>query len=405
MSDELPNTSRWSSGKEPSLSSDSGYGSIGMNEGGIEACQSINEGVALPSQGLFALDRKVIRLKIFDREIPQSVRYRFSDLHELFEMPLYEYLTKAKVKPSGHAMKLKVMGENAEKAKPWILVLSCELASKRIRKFFNQTQIKIEYQPSNSDMPSFQVYVCNRAPRAMAAEVDVYADWQDSSLLCGQMIRIGQHDPRIATLGGVIKVFSSDASSKLYGVTAGHTIAKDPSPEDSIPESDEEEESSEDEQSLLDENELELDIAFDEDHDVQDIGTELTTPSDWKATRHGGPWPLIGHISVTSDSTAGPDLDWALIGFDDVAAQSPSNLFSIASTSPYFSHQLRPLACEPMVDDPDRDVVLISGLGGKLGKLSTSASYLNMGRSKKSTETYTLTLRRSSVLSPGDCGS
>lgn len=59
-----------------------------------------------------------------------------------------------------------------------------------------------------------------------------------------------------------------------------------------------------------------------------------------------------------------------------------------------------------MVDDPDREVVLVSGLGGlKPGKISTSTSYLNMGLSTRATETYTLTLNPNSKLDPGDCGS
>ncbi len=115
-----------------------------MAQGGIEACQPIAEGVALPSNGYLALTRKVVKLKIFDPEISQSFRYNLSDLHDLLEMALYEYLTKARVKPSGHAMILRVLGENSETAKPWILVLCCEIASKKIKKFFNQSQIKAE---------------------------------------------------------------------------------------------------------------------------------------------------------------------------------------------------------------------------------------------------------------------
>lgn len=406
-SDELPITSRWSLGKEPSISSDSGYGSAGMQEGGIEACQPITEGVALPSHRIFAIERKITRLKLFDREIPQSIRYRFSDLHDLFQMPLYEYLTKARVKPSGHAMKLKVLGESAETAKPWILVLCAEMASKRIKKFFNQGQIKAEYQPSNPDMPSFQVYVCNRAPRAMAARVDVYADWQDHMPLCGQMIEVSELDgTRIATLGGVIKVLSSDANSKLYGMTAGHIIAQEPMFEDNDFECDEEAVSDEDEQSLPDEDRFELDLGFDEDQGPRDVDTEFSDPTDWQSVQHRDSWPLIGHVHVTSDPTSGPDLDWALIDFDKTALQSQSNTFTFPGSDTQVSRELRALACEPTVDDPDRDVVLVSGSGRiKPGKIATAASYLNMGLSKECTETYTLTLRHGSMLDPGDCGS
>ncbi len=109
---------------------------------------------------------------------------------------------------------------------------------------------------------------------------------------------------------------------------------------------------------------------------------------------------------MASNPNAGPDLDWALVDFKNITAQQRLNVFTIPFSNPQISRYLRALACEPMVDDPDREVVLVSGLGGlKPGKISTSTSYLNMGLSTRATETYKLTLNLNSKLDPGDCGS
>ncbi|KAK4691824.1 hypothetical protein P7C71_g5262, partial [Lecanoromycetidae sp. Uapishka_2] len=243
----------------------------------------------------------------------------------------------------------------------------------------------------------------------MAAGADVYADWREWAPLCGQMIEIGEPDRRrVATLGGVVKVLSSDATSKLYGMTAGHVVTEEPILEEEDLEPDKEDDSDDEEQGFQDEEELQLevDIDLDEGLGVHGVGTEPTGSNSWQHTRQEGPWPLIGHISAISDAATGPDLDWALIDFDNIAAQLLSNVFTIPGSDPRISRDLQALACEPMMDDPDRDVVLVSGSSGlKPGKVSTTTSYLNMGHSKRSAETYNLSLYQNLVLNPGDCGS
>lgn len=187
-------------------SSDSGYASTGNTTDGsaTDHSQDFADGVALPSR---IFERKVTKLRLFNKEIPQLTQHRFHDLLELFEVPLCDYLIKAKVKPNPISIKLKVLGESEATAKPWIVVLCNEEASKKIRQFFNQQQIKAAYQPSNPDssLPSLKVFVCNRPPRPMAGR-EIYIDYDEKNTICGRSIKVGEaHQSRFATLGGVIK--------------------------------------------------------------------------------------------------------------------------------------------------------------------------------------------------------
>ena len=191
-------------------SSDSGYASTGNTTDGstTEHPQDFADGVALPSRSFF--ERKA-KLSVFHNEIPQLTQHRFHDLHELFERPLCDYLIRAKVKLNPISVKLQVLGESEATAKPWIVVLCNETASKKIRRFFNQQQIRAEYQPSNPDssLPSFEVLVCKRPPRPMAS-TEIYGDYDERSTTCGRIIKVGEaHQACFATLGGVVMyVFS-----------------------------------------------------------------------------------------------------------------------------------------------------------------------------------------------------
>ena len=382
---------------------DSGYGSrVGMERRERpHGFQPTVEGVALPQHGL--IERKV-KLRVFNEEIPESTQYRFADLYELLETPLYDYLKKAKAKSSGHAIKLKVMGECEDAARPWILVLCHKTASKWMKRFFSQSQIKVEYKPSSADpyRASFQICICNGPPKLMAATetIEVYGYWDEHATLCGQVIGVGTpHQTRIATLGGVIQVVASDASYRSYGMTAGHIVNRVALEESEQDESSDHEDN-EDQESIDTESEGsqnsegkhgwgpgaelagvhdELDVAVQSSPvEVERVGCQLS-------------WPLKGHVSVASDPTHEPDLDWALLEFDDKETMDWPNIFSWADHR--LSGPLKELDVVPMETDPDRTVVLVSGIGGlKPGTLSTSVSYLNMGRTKTSTKTYTLLL-------------
>lgn len=393
-------------------SSDSGYASTGnMTDGSTtDHSQNFADGVALPSRSFF--ERRVTKLRLFDREIPQLTQHRFHDLHELFEVPLCDYLIKAKVKPNPISIKLKVLGESEATAKPWIVVLCNKTVSKKIRQFFNQQQIKAAYQPSNPDsfLPSFEVFVCDRPPRPMAG-TEIYIDYDETGTICGRSIKVGEaHQSRFATLGGVIKVIKPTGIITLHGMTAGHILAQQPLGQDSFDQVEYcDEKDEEDEGFYSAEEEYELDDSFDSDEEVQEIPTTGDRArSVSQSTQLEGLWPKIGCVSAASNEGTGTgnDLDWALIDFDKPTDYRP-NLLTLAGREEKAAIN-RPLeANENFTEDgSSRLVFLLTGTGGvKSGMLSTSLSFLMMGPAKAFTKTYTVVLPHGSVLNAGDCGS
>ena len=427
--------------------SDSGYGSTGNTTDGstTEHSQDFADGVALPSRNFF--ERKTTKLKLFDREIPQLTQHRFHDLHELFERPLLDYLIKAKVNPNPISIKLKVLGESEATAKPWIVVLCSTAASKKIRQYLNQPQIKAAYQPpdiADSFIPSFKVFVCNRPPRPMAG-TEIYADFNKGATMCGRVIKVGEaHQSRFATLGGVIKyvifepilsileqrsglerhfpaisnletcftarctpseqaMLTGNAQSRvitpsgkimLYGMSAGHILAKQPLGQDIFEEIDYFDE--EDEGFYSGGEDFELDDSYEGDEEVQDSATTgEETQNASQSTHLGRLWPKVGCISAASNDGLGTgnDLDWILIEFDRTEDYRPNLLVSLdREEEPAGDCQLKEnRRCTE--DGSSRPVFLLSGTGGvKRGTLSTSLSFLMMGPAKAVTKTYTLVL-------------
>ena len=431
-----------SSAKTNSLEGfDSGYGSTGNTTDGsitTDHSQDFADGVALPSRRIF--ERRVTKLRLFHRDIPQLTQHRFHDLHELFERPLYDHLIEAKINPHPISLKLKVLGESEATAKPWIVILCSKAASKRVRHFFNQQHIKADYQPSSPDsfLPSFEIFVCNRPPRPMAG-MEIYGDFDQRSTVCGSIIRVGEADQaRFATLGGVIKYvlsrlifllptsqlpivraylgslcstllttkFDSRAikpsgTAMLYGMTAGHVLMERPPKRCSFDQADVlNEEDDEDEGFYSGEEEYELDDimdGFEEAQDLATIGDGKGTAS--QNTQLGLLWPMIGSVSASSNTGAKTehDLDWALIEFDRVADYRPNLLMTLDRKDTAARHRPLKENGKATEDGSSRKVLLLSGTGGvKSGMLSTSLSFLMMGPSKAFTKTYTLVLPHSS---------
>lgn len=180
--------------------------------------------------------RKIVKIKVFDKEISESVQNRFKDLNELFDKPLYNHLSKKQPLTSMISIKLQVLGTNENDAKPWIVVMCDKSISKRVKQFFNQSHIKSEYQPDDADqtLPFFGIVVCDRPPRLLAANsrLNVYSDFQPdgvgSSNLSGRILRIGESEKgRIATLGGVVMMESLKNEVRIYGMTTGHVVTQD----------------------------------------------------------------------------------------------------------------------------------------------------------------------------------
>lgn len=155
---------------------DSGYASQASRSGGTTPENNTQPEFTLQPRRLFG--RKPIKLKPFNKEIPKQVEDRFSDLAELFDKPLFDYVSQLGAKFTAISIKLKILGENEASAKPWILVLCDRSIVKRVREYFNQSDVKQEYSPVNLDLnlPAFQVIVCDKPPRPIGANdsIEVY---------------------------------------------------------------------------------------------------------------------------------------------------------------------------------------------------------------------------------------
>jgi hypothetical protein len=154
--------------------------------------------VALSSRKLF--QRKPTPLKPFDKEIPEATRHRFNDLKELFDEPIFQYLTlnrpKCQINHYSISMKLMVLGENEASAKPWVVVLCDKSIYKYVKRYFNRPLVRQEFQSRETepDLPSLEVVVHNKPPRRIAATgpVEIFGEtWGDvlPPTLCGTIIQ------------------------------------------------------------------------------------------------------------------------------------------------------------------------------------------------------------------------
>ena len=440
---------------KPSPSPLTGKGSDGTDSGYASGAPTPDKGTL--AQKLFKRTPK--KLSIFEKDIPDPVNNRFHDLHVLFNEPLYRYLGKHGVAVTAMSIKLKYAGENEAAAKPWIIVQCDERASKRVRRFFNQQQIKAQYQPRDAQSPdvNFGLLVHGTPPKQMATASEHYirGDISDGApTLCGKPIKIcTSNGTRLATVGGLIKVVNSEGI-QLYGMTAGHIITRKGFDKDVVDHDDDDtygkqstgdrfstvksasvagateyiptnEASMTDDQSCSgDKDADDHDESSEQGEDEEEYELDLGPVDDRQGKSNINPaalslclqrsdllqvrWPKLGHLSFVSHQPESDNgLDWALIKFHDPTLCRP-NLLTFPEHTYEFgvSARLREGPRRLTRATRSRDVLLLSGMAGlKRGKLATSFGYLMIGHVKQFNEIYNVSMSDGSVLDPGDCGS
>ncbi|KAI9794814.1 MAG: hypothetical protein M1816_002942 [Peltula sp. TS41687] len=390
------------------LGNDSGYASLSNTPDRPTSSVSSfsQEGVTLSGRKLF--QPAITKLKGFDQEIPESVRDRFLDLKELFDGPLYDYLSKLKVNVGDVSIKLKILGESEGTAKPWIVVQCEKDVSRMVKLFFKQKHVRVVYQPrdQSSDLPYFEILFCDRLLRRNADDdnIEVYScagtDIGIRRTLCGTLIKVSEgQESCTATLGGVVLVKKSGKSPQLYAITAGHVLR---------PVQGEHEGSQtsyqggygEDDFLSDDEDNFELDGELEEEDDAVE---DLDKPGTYS-------WSKIGHVfdaSLDMPSTH-YNLDWTLFTIDDPKHYRPNLLVELADdTSRYHNvGHLGTLSSSERQIQSGQEVVVLSGTGGnKKGSISIRNSFLMLAPGKRFVDTYDLTLTDGSKLSAGDSGS
>jgi hypothetical protein len=403
----LTTTKTSSSEPDTSGGTDSGYASQATTPkkrtSEASSDRTFTHKVILPSPKLF--QRKVTRLRPFDTEIPEAVRNRFCDLKELFDKPLYEFLSKERVSVGSIAMRLKVLGKTEETAKPWVVVLCDQSISKRVKQYFNQPQVKEQFQTCNTDpeLPSLDILIHDKPPKPRAVFefdwVDEYTNADISLTLCGTPIKASaSKDSNIATIGGIVKVSYPDGMSMLYGMTVGHLFI-DERPEAHTPiwsgaQDDSSSDTADDENSDADiTEEFILDMDFEEVHATLTAETAITQPKARTDSTQNSGWSRLGYgiipMPVQCAPAAHRNLDWALVDIENKARYQP-NLLPIPYGIPFV--ELRQLRnSEACISE--KKVVVVSGRNElKQGKLSSLASFLLLAPGSTFVQTYTLTL-------------
>jgi hypothetical protein len=348
----------------------------------------------------------VTRLQTFDSEIPEAVRNRFCDLKELFDKPLYEYLSKERVSVGSIAMRLKVLGKTEETAKPWVVILCDPSTSKLVKQYFNQPQVKEQFQTCNTypDLPSLDILIHDKPPKLRAVVefdgVDEYINTNTNVTLCGTLVKASSsNDCSIATLGGVVKVSYASKRSMLYGMTVGHLFTDGRAEtRTSILSSAQGDSMSE----IADDENSDADITeeFILDMDFEEGDATITQPEAPADPAQNSNWSRLGSGIVPVSAQCAPaahrNLDWALVDFEDKARYKP-NLLPIPYGIP--SAELRQLSNSTACIS-EKKVVVVSGRNElKHGKLSSFASFLLLAPGSTFLQTYTLTLTDGS----GEC--
>jgi len=217
---------------------DSGYASL-LNSPNSPSQRTLarEETIDLPCRRLFF--QKPKRLRIYNKEIDQPTQTRFRDLKVLFGRTWPEFLVKKKVTFTAIQMRLSVLGEDEDSAKPWIVIVCNKAILKTVNQFFDQADIKEELRPNTSGWPSFELTVCDRPVRPPAADVDAEVftrGWEFSGFTeshhvpstCGMGIQMAAGEgTRSATLGGINEALGETGKIKSYGLTAGRILPSD----------------------------------------------------------------------------------------------------------------------------------------------------------------------------------
>ncbi|KAF3021450.1 hypothetical protein E8E14_008116 [Neopestalotiopsis sp. 37M] len=176
------------------------------------------------------------KLKKFEKAAEAQERGRYSDIVGRLEKPLVEYVEKVKGKKNKlrlgpTAIRPVMLGTTIADAKLWIVVLCDKSLEKCVTKFLNKQWVRDICRPSGNNHPALEILVAGSAwpVSKILAQLPLKHENQYADLepWCGIPMCFFDTDnkaARIGTLGGPLRVFFDDGSSKLMGMTSGHAI-------------------------------------------------------------------------------------------------------------------------------------------------------------------------------------
>ncbi|KAM5348998.1 hypothetical protein ACJ41O_008821 [Fusarium nematophilum] len=367
-----------------------------------------------PRPGLAAVDG----LSEFDKPVDEATIARFSHLCSQVEKPLLSYVRSEtrwrKYRPI--AIRMMILGQTLEDAKPCIVVLCMEHLSKKVRKFFDNDSIKALCQPNDETLSPFEVYVVGQSPETKQGDEDVavFAPLPKFELsivetYCGLPILVEQlSGTRRCTFGGLIKVNRS-TYPWIYGLTVGHILFD------------------EDYDSVVGVESSDAGFAGNEDPDLFDSASDSSSCHSTEDSISSQPmvvsaytlryWTRLGTIlgrnSPSRARSSKAYLDWSLIDLSGVRLDKPNLVQTrempdgiadgdAGSVSKSLVMPGSPFQCV----GKRQPVLVLSGSEGlKRGSLSGLPSRLILGPGKNFVDTLIVDLEDGKRIVDGDSGS
>lgn len=167
------------------------------------------------------------KLLEFDQTVSSDTIEQYKRIAVQLEVSLVEYIQKHYRTHSPMSMRLMVLGQNADCAKPWMVVFCHEKRERYVRRFFNKRFARDLCRPKELGVACFDVLVlAHRLQLTGGSSVDVLTDYDFATdTLSGLPILLSQRDGKeCGTLGGLIKVTREQGDYGIYGLTAGHLL-------------------------------------------------------------------------------------------------------------------------------------------------------------------------------------
>ncbi|KAE9377692.1 hypothetical protein N431DRAFT_478867 [Stipitochalara longipes BDJ] len=390
--------------------------------------------------------RKKTKLTLFDIAIPKLTQNRFDDLRELHAENLTK-LTRGVPRCRGILMSLKVLGESAATAAPWVFIQCDKAIAGKVRRFFKQHSVESDFKPAKPDAytPRLDIYVHEMPPLALRGDLlsppdpplpdsgnnapytnnplDLYYKSNPEipfETLCGSKITtLNTGQQRCATIGGLISIHEKGGECKTLGITAGHFLGQEQYTQDleemETVDDDPEGGHSDDGQDFeldLESSKSNIPTTSAEDDPVEGHFEEelefdfAPYPSDfadntsqYEITEDIG--VVIGRVFQTSHEglSGSSNFDWALFTIDDSSLHLPNIVMGskVTQNSNVYAGA---------ADMDDRLVTLITSLNGQtIAYLTSSWSYLMLAPGSAMVRTYALKLHPDDKgLKAGDSG-
>jgi len=325
---------------------DSGYGSVSTDQAG---CLDYHVGVSF-SKG----------------PVPADVETRYLDLRLLLRQPLLDAVLSKRAPTGDVSMKLKCANPNNF---PCIVIQCDKRAVKKVKKFFDQSHIK---ELIGGD---FLIYVVPGLRQLRAQEYEVHGLCNLLVPDAGTRIRIeGELGSCMATLGGVITV-TKDHCQTLYGLTAGHALARLDRKPVSAPSSTESDYDSDEYTDSEDDgigHSVAAQMAMHNSQDIEGLDPATSVK--------------IGSVAAVSSQSAdeNSNYDWALIGLSErfVSTFWDCELRTLSSETRI------PKVAKPLPSTLVPNVSVVTSRGVQKGSLAAAASSLLIAPGRDFVETY-----------------